>query len=160
MLRKLVSFFSRVFKLSRPNLLQKVVDKDRAAFSRLVYEYHDHLIDFATHYIKYQKLAEEIVENAFKTLSGNLQDIDINVAPLDYLHKITCELIFDYLSNAYSDINLKKEIWKSLLQTSIQIEDEKIRSEMLYFTSHSIGNSLLQKELIQKKSNSIPSRAK
>ena len=156
MLRKLVSFFSRVFRLSRPNLLQRVADKDSAAFSRVVYSYHDHLIDFATHYIKSPKLAEEIVENAFKSLSGNLQDIDINVAPLDYLHKITCELIFDYLSNCYSDINLKKEIWKSLLQTSIQIEDEKIRSEMLYFTSQNIENSVLQKELIQKKSNSIP----
>lgn len=124
---------------------------------QLVYKYHDELVRYAVDYVKSRSLSEKIVEQVFAEVWNNphKHQVDFDASASDNLHKITCRLVFDYLQKTASDLKLKREIWKSLLQTSISIEDEKIRAEVLNFTLKSLDNLSLQKELIQSKINSI-----
>ena len=125
---------------------------------QLVYKYHDELVRYAIDYVKSRRLSEKIVEQVFDEICNNPHKhlIDFNLPESDQLRKITCRLVFGYLQKTSSDVKLKNEIWKSLLQTSIRIEDEKIRAEVLNFAIKSIDNLSLQETLIQRKVNSTP----
>ncbi|MDN5217343.1 sigma factor [Fulvivirgaceae bacterium BMA12] len=92
-------------------LLQEIIRGDRVAFNELVRRHHDALHHFAVLHVKYEEVAQDIVQAVFNRIWRFRESIDPGVSSRDYVSGLIAEVIYNYLSNVGGERRTRAELW-------------------------------------------------
>ncbi len=101
------------------NLLEKLKDGDKSAFTRIFYIYNSRLSYFAKTYVIDKDIAANIVQDAFLQLWENKKKLSDNTFIVAYLYTITRNSCLNYLKHQRVEAKYHQKVIKDSLELEL-----------------------------------------
>ncbi len=107
-------------------LLRKLIEGNELAMKELFRIYHARLLYFVSHFIKSEKIAEEVVMDVFMKIWTS-RDSLTDVKNFDsFLFKIARNKSIDFLRSAAADRRLSMLLWDEIQKAAPEAADERL----------------------------------